>query len=848
MKIEDLRVNQVREPLGFSAAPLSFSWKVREAIEGDELLSARLTVQRQRDGKVVYESREGETLNPLDTEIPFTPEARTRYLFRIAAWTKAGEAAEAESWFETGKMKEPWEAEWICSRLRKEEGAPPVFEKCFSLSRVPECARLYLCGLGVYEVFVNGEKAGKEYLAPGYHSYDLHLQVQTIDVTELLRVGENHLAVFLGDGWFQGRIGFDGGYTDVYGDNAYLIAELYCDGELTVKTDGSFRERRSPVVFSNIYDGEVFDAHLLRGVFSPEEPGWEAAKTKAPEGCGTLCDRMSLPVVAKETFPVRETIRTPKGETVLDFGQEVTGWLTFYSTLPEGFAVCLTASEILQDGCFFRENYRTAKAEFTYISDGEARQVRPHHTFYCFRYVKVEIMDASGEEMTHPPLELLGEIRAVHLRSDFDEIGALSSGNPRVDRLIQNVFWGQKDNFLDVPTDCPQRDERLGWTGDAQIFSDTACLNMDMGAFYRKYLWDMRAEQSLLEGSVPNVVPRLKREMIGEAGSCPWADAGVVIPWNVYRSTGSLSLLREFYPGMKAWVDYERIHKVYEGGFHFADWLALDNPEHPGPFGATDPLYIASAYFYRNLCQVTEAAERLSYGEDTRKYRALSEEILEKLRQQYFGQDGICRIQTQTAAALALTFGLCDGEVAAKKQAEALAELVHGAGDHLNTGFVGTKELLPALSENGYHDLAVTLLLKRDYPSWLYAVDLGATTIWERWDSVKPDGHLNDDGMNSLNHYSYGSVAGWMYRYLGGIRETEPGYRKAKVMPLTDLRLPEFTASVDTAAGRYRSHWKQNTDGTYSYEVQIPFGCEAEVILGSHRENVRGEAIVRYTG
>ncbi len=852
MKLTELRVNQVETPMGFQITPLSFSWKVVEAGEAKRQKWAGIRIWRNagQEKEKIFDSGQDENADSLDYQVSLDLAPRTRYTWQVQVTADNGETARAESWFETGKGKEAWSGHWITADMGAD--TPAVLQRRFTVAGLEGvrkaagavASRLYICGLGMYEVYLNGEKVGSEYLAPGYHSYDFHLQAQTYDVTEYLREGENEIRIWLGDGWFRGRLGFDGGYTNLYGDRCYAIAELYVGEEPVpvVMTDADWESKESPVVFSNIYDGEVYDANLEAALQVSE--GWKGVRTEIPDRCGNLCDRYSLPIVKKETFPVAEVIHTPKNETVLDFGQELTGWVEFTGCLPRGMQIRLTASEIMQDGCFYHENLRTAKTEFTYISDGKERTVRPHFTFYGFRYMKVEYLDQDGA-----PLETAADFRALpaaaftayHLRSDFDQIGEIRTGSDKVNRLFLNALWGQKDNFLDVPTDCPQRDERLGWTGDAQIFSETACYNMYMPAFYRKYLWDMRAEQSILGGSVPNVVPRLKEGMVAEHGSCPWADAGVVIPWNVYLHYGSKTLLRECYPGMRDWVECERRREealggphLIKDGFHFADWLALDN-EQPGPFGATDPLYIASAYYYRCAKSVAEAAAVLGYEEDRKKFDGLAEKILAAIQEKYFDQEGLCICHTQTGAALAIAFGLIPARAGTKLEGAALRERVEANDMHLNTGFVGTTILAPALTATGSHETAVSLLLGEDFPGWLYSVNLGATTIWERWDSVLPDGRISPEGMNSLNHYSYGSIEAWMYRDVCGIRPGEAGYRKAVIEPHADARLEFVEGRLNTSAGLFKSGWKYADDGTVTYRVEVPFNAEAEFVLEGER-------------
>jgi len=834
MRVTKLRVNHIAEPKGYHYEPVSFSWKVEEEKGAKEQKYAKIIVKKGEE--IVYDSGEDTNADSLDYPVNLELEPRTRYDWSVLVVADNGDMAKGESYFETGKLDEMWNGKWITPGEEIADSnlmAGYILEKNFEGKDVKK-ARLYICGLGVYEVYINGQKVGEEYLAPGYHSYDFHLQTSTYDINEYLICGQNKIEIWLGEGWFKSRLGFDGGIPNLYGDKLYAIAEIYGDDKLLVATGEDWISRVSPIAFSGIYDGEIYDARLENCEKTCK------AVCAAPEKCGKLTERYNLPIVKKEMFKPIEVIVSPKEETILDFGQNLTGWVEFESNLKEGEQIRLTACEILQDGCFYHENLRLAKTEFVYISNGEKAHVRPHFTFYGFRYMLAEKKDADGEWRALERECEDYDFTAYHLRSDFDQIGWIVTGNDKVNQLYSNALWGQKDNFLDVPTDCPQRDERLGWTGDAQIFSKTACYNMYMPAFYRKYLWDMRAEQSIIDGAVPNVVPRIKQGMIAEYGSCPWADAGVIIPWNVYLHYGSKTLLAETYPGMKAWVDYERkLEEQEEGGhliksgFHFADWLALDN-EQPGPFGATDPLYIASAYYYRNADIIAKSAEILGYEDDAKEYARLAGEIKEAILEKYFDEDGLCRCHTQTGAAIAIMFGITDGKN--KEEGNALSQRVTNNKNHLNTGFVGTTILCPALTETGHHKQAVDLLLNEDYPSWLYSVNLGATTIWERWNSVMPDGHMNPEGMNSLNHYSYGSIAAWMYGYLGGIKEAEPGFRKAFIEPHPDERLGFVECAIETAAGTYKSNWKYKEDGEVSYEIEIPFGCEGEIRLPDGRK------------
>lgn len=834
MFVSNMRVNQLSTPLGFHIVPLSFSWTVEGYENGMEMISARICILQNKD--IVYDSGKRLHADNLDFAVEFEPKARTRYEWQVEVTTDQGTTVKGSSFFETGKINEPWRAKWIT--VEEETEQPIILRRKFEIKKRPENLRLYICGLGVYEAYLNGKKIGEEYLAPGYHSYDLHLQVQTYDVSDYVEAGENIIEIWLADGWFKGRLGFEGGYKNLYGDRYYAIAELYGKFEdqtekLLVKTDSKWEYTSSPVTAASIYDGEICDFAISK------ETSLGTVKESAPANCGKLQDRYSLPILIKERIAPIDFLVTSKGEKILDFGQNITGWVEFQSNLPKGYSIRLTASEVLQKGCFYRDNYRLAKSEFCYHSDGLERIVRPHFTFYGFRYMKIECMDEEGAEVTDfCKLIKKQDFMGCHLRSDIDQIGFFRTGNRNVNQLFSNALWGQKDNHLDVPTDCPQRDERLGWTGDAQIFSETACMNMYMPAFYRKYLWDMRAEQKVLNGSVPNIVPRIKKGIISEHGSCPWADAAVVISWNLYLQYGSKTLLKECYPGMKAWVEYQKqkeessggMHLIKEG-FHFADWLALDN-EGQGPFGKTDSLYIASAYYYYDTLILSKAAKILGYAE-AEKYENLAKEIKQAIQKKYFDDKGICICNTQTGSAVALAFGL-NPSYGTDAEATALIKRITSKGTHLDTGFVGTAILNKALSMTGHHKLAVDLLLNEEYPGWLYAIRLGATTIWERWNSVLPDGTINPEGMNSLNHYSYGSIVAWMYQYLGGIRVCEAGFKKVYIKPMVDKRLGNMECKINTASGCYESAWYFRENKKIEFQFKIPFNCEARISIGGN--------------
>ena len=820
MKIGSLMTNRMVNPLGFNFTELRLSYKVTDT-KAKKQAWARVTLATDPEMKsIVYDSGERGDINSLS----FTPDLsllpRTRYYWQVEAAADNGERAKSDTaWFETAKIDEPFEAQWISADWDLDEAMN--LKKRFSAQDVVS-ARAYVCGLGLYELYINGQKAGDEYLTPNCNAYDKWLQYQTYDVTGLIAQGENDLCVMLADGWYKGRFGFRSA-DKVYGDTEALILELRLklkDGsEQVIASDLSWKAQRSKIRFANIYDGEIYDATFSDDTLYP---------VKAMDlGFDRLTPRLSPPVIITEKITPKEIIKTPKGETVLDLGQEITGWLAFKTRAPKGTKLHLSYGEILQGGNFYRDNLRSAKAEYTYISDGSEREVRPYFTYFGFRYIKLE---GFGEDIQ------LSDFTGCVVHSTLHQIGRLKTSNEKVNRLILNALWGQRGNYLDVPTDCPQRDERMGWTGDAQAFAATACFNMDSAAFLQKYLYDMQMEQDKMQGGCPHVVPAF--EMYSPS-SCAWGDAAAIIPWTLYMFYGDKTLLKQEYRNMRDWVEYihnidEQTggHRLWTVGFHFGDWLALDAEKTGNVIGGTDTYYIASAFYYYSTSLLVKAAKALGYEEDIKKYEKLQGEILSAIRREYLTPTGRLAETTQTAYVVGLMFGLIPEEFE-ERNAQALREKLKLNDVHLRTGFVGTSYLNRVLSAFGSNDYAYQLLLNEDYPSWLYEVNMGATTVWERWNSVLPDGSISDTGMNSLNHYAYGAIVEWIYRDVAGINPTEqaPGFKKALIRPRPNFRLPKISAEYDSAAGLYKSAWEIFDDGRFVMSVSVPFDASAEIVL-----------------
>ena len=706
-------------------------------------------------------------------------------------------------------------SEWIKGCEKNLRGGT-VYLKNFRCAAKAEKAILKITALGVYEAKLNGERVGDFILAPGWTSYLNRLQVQSYDVTNLLKT-ENSLEVTVGQGWRAIANKRDGSDFLGYRDTA-LIAELtlvYADGTTeSIVTDSSWTARESKLRYTNIYDGDIYDATFKAG----------SARHCI---CVDLEKDMLIPqegekIVEHERMPALQVIKTPAGETVIDFGQNMTGYVEFRIKGTPGAQATISHGETLdRDGNFYNANYRSARAQIKFTCDGEEHTYKSALTFFGFRYIRLE----------NWPDEIKKEnFTAVVVHSDIRRTGYFECSDETVNRLFKNIIWGQKGNFLDVPTDCPQRDERLGWTGDAQVFVRTASLNFDVERFFKKWLRDLAADQGR-DGCVPHVIPNISDDM---GGSSAWSDAAVICPWEIYRTYGDKAVLEEQFDSMKAWIDWMRERSENgrrSGGSHFGDWLGLDSPE--GSYkGATPEDLIATAYYKYSTELFIKAAHAL--GRDVAEYENIPAEAAAAFRREYM-ENGRVKNATQTACVLALYFDITDDRAATATQ---LNELVKRAG-HLETGFVGTPYLLHALSDNGYAETAYDLLLRREYPSWLYPISKGATTVWEHWDGIKPDGTMWSTDMNSFNHYAYGAVADWMYGAAAGINSDpdRPGFEHIIFRPVTDRRLDFVKASIDTRRGTVASEWRRE-NGRIKYIFTVPEGCCASAVIGGEKHEV----------
>ena len=832
MRISNIQINHITSPLGFSLpSPISVSYQLADS-RGKTQTGVRFVVEQEQSGLTVYDSGvlpQVEACYPL----PVVLAPRTRYRLRVSAQTDAGEQAQGATWFETGKMEEPWQAAWV----GVDENLPSVcVEKRFSLSSVPRSARLYVGCAGLYTAQLNGVRVGQEFLTPYCNDYRSWMQIITHDVTELLHAGENTLRFTLGNGWYKGRFSLQN-QENIYGDRLAVTAELHIQsetgGEFVLSTDTSWQAKTAKYTENGIYDGVCIDASM-------------AAQPKAlaelPISVQLLHDRLSPPVtVQQELTPIR-AFRTPKGENCLDFGQNMAGIVRVDTSAFPAQDFRLVFFETLDaDGNVYTENLRTARQELIYHTDGSARIVIPEFTYYGFRYVLVD-----SEQPFSPDA-----ITALVLHSEMPQVGTLETSNPLLNQLIQNIDWGQRGNFVDVPTDCPQRDERLGWTGDAQIFSGSSLYGHDCAGFWEKYLTDMRFEQQKnADGHVPVIVPTFIAEHTQSTmntGIAAWGDAATVIPWNLYLHTGDPEQLRRHFPLMLDWCRYIRScdtgSRLWDSGFQLGDWLALDTPEHV-KLGLTPESLVASSYYLYSVTLTAKAAQALGEVKQQLELETLAKEIRDAIQKEFVTPGGRIAGGTQTADVLALFLDFAPDR--AKTVQDLCDKILRKADGHLNTGFVGTAYLCRALSEAGRSDAAYTLLLERGYPGWLYEVLHGATTVWERWNSVSPDGTLADPEMNSLNHYANGAILEWMYRHMAGLQPDERavGFRCLHYAPQPDSRLQGCRATLHTPFGLYESAWEISANGL-SFLLRVPCSCTAVLDLPDAPEtvNLNGEEI-----
>lgn len=840
VSVTDLKVEYFNNPIGIDDSNPRLSWKIERGQKNTLQTAYRIEVSRDSQfsqSNLVWDS--GKTDSDRSVHVRYQGsvlESGKRYYWRVMVWDNHGNRSgwSQTAFWEMGLLNpSDWQAEWIEPGLDQDTTRPqpsPMLRKEFELDGEVISARAYVTAHGLYEMKINGRKVGDQVFTPGWTSYHNRLQYQTYDITELLQSGGNAVGAILGDGWYRGYLAW-GDQRNHYGTRLALLAKIevtYADGRTeTIGTDATWRASTGPIRMSDIYDGETYDARMEKKEWTA--PGYDDGNWLPVR----VADHSKKILVAPEGPPVRkiqelkpvEILTTPEGDTVVDMGQNMVGWMRLRVNGNRGTEVTLRHAEVLdKEGNFYTANLRAADQKIAYILKGEGEEIyEPHFTFQGFRYVKVE---------GWPGNLTLDDLTGVVIHSDMEPTGHFETSNPLVNQLQHNIVWGQKGNFLDIPTDCPQRDERLGWTGDIQVFAQTACYNMNAAGFLTKWLRDLKADQRD-DGSVPFVVPNVLGQ--GAAGASGWADASVIVPWTLYQAYGDVQILETQYESMKGWVEYMRRRAamdsttfLWDNNFTFGDWLSFNNdsPDYPGAY--TDKALISTAFFARSTDLLQRSAAILGKDEDARDYSDLLQNIRDAFQQEYLTSRGRVMSNTQTSYLLALQFDLLPENM----ESEAVRYLVSRVNErgHLTTGFLGTPHLNPILTQYGYAGQAYELLLRREYPSWLYPVTMGATTIWERWDGIKPDSTFQTPDMNSYNHYAYGAIGEWLYKTVAGIEPLVPGYKKIAINPRPGGNFTHTRGMINSMYGKIESSWHYEGD-RFILTVEIPANTNAIITL-----------------
>jgi alpha-L-rhamnosidase len=855
LKIIALRLEDRVNPVGLDILSPRFSWQLRSDQFNQWQTAYQIRVGVKNTKAEIWNS--GKQISARSVFVPYSGSALRSgesYQWQVRVWDKQNKASPWSdlAYWQMGLLKDKdWKAKWIESTSAADSvnGPALLFRKSFRAEKNIRSATVFMTVHGMYEAFLNGKKLGDAFLTPGWTSYRKRLQYQVYDVTSQLTKGDNTLVVNIGSGWYRTNLGWNDN-KNVYGKKLGLLLQMdinYSDGsQQTVLSDGSWKTTDSgPIRSSEIYNGEFYDGRKQTAAWdsaSFDDHSWPLAVEQSYP-LDNLLATYNEPVKMHERFSPVRVFTSPKGEDLIDFGQNLVGWEEIVVQGKPGDTVIVDHAEILDKaGNFYTDNLRAAKAENIYILKGNGQEIlRPHFTFQGFRYIRLRRFPgeisrvangSAGPENIPGQIHSLISVSAVTLYSNMVPTGQFSCSNPLLNQLQHNIQWGQKGNFLDVPTDCPQRDERLGWTGDAQAFSRTASYNMDVHNFFAKWLKDITADQTG-DGMVPFVVPNVLGPNAG--GSAGWADVSTIVPWNMWLAYGDVKILEDQYASMKAWVGFMQAHStndLWNSGFHFGDWLfyrpADDND---GRSAVTDKYLIAQCFFAHSVDLLMRAAAVLGKTEDVIQYRVLLGRIKDAFVKEYVTASGRLVSGTQTAYVLALQFEMLPDSLRSQA-ARRLVANVHDYDNHLTTGFLGTPYLCEVLTRYGYDSLAYILLLQDTYPSWLYPVKMGATTIWERWDGQKPDSSFQTPGMNSFNHYAYGAIGDWMYRTIAGIDTYEQGagYQKIRIWPHPGGNLSYANADLETVYGKLSAHWKIQGN-LFLLDVEIPVNTSADIYI-----------------
>ncbi len=848
---EKLTCEYFTNPIGLDVLQPRLSWQVCSTKRG-----ARQTAYQILVANAPHELQDATTVPLWDTgkvasanslHVPYSglalqPGQRCYWQVRVWDENDAVSAWSEAAYWEMGLLHHSnWQATWITPDWEEDATRPqpaPLLRRSFDAESGIVTARIYATSLGLYELRLNGQRVGDAVLTPGWTSYEHRLQYQTYDVTTLVRQGDNVLGAMLGEGWYRGYMGHRG-HHNLYGDRLALLVQLHLTYEngrtQIIGSDEAWRAARGPIQMSDLYMGERYDARL-------EKPGWDQAGYDDKAWHGVRSIDHPYEILVAQTGPFmrpheeirpQKILHSPKGELILDFGQNMVGWVRMRARGPAGTTITLRHAEVLdQDGNLYTENLRTAEQTTRYTLKGQPESdevYEPHFTFQGFRYVSVE--DFPGQPT---PDHFTG----IVIHSDMPPTGTFECSNPLINQLQHNIVWGQKGNFVDVPTDCPQRDERLGWTGDTQVFIRTACFNMNVAPFFTKWLRDLTVDQ-LPDGRVPFVVPdvlaKINRAGLSSAGAAAWSDAAVICPWTIYLCYGDTRLLAEQYSSMVGWVEYMRSRAgddcIWQDDYQFGDWLDYRGEDARRPMPVTNNELVATAFFAYSTQLLANAARALGKSGDANRYAALADNVKAAFNGEFVSPNGRVGSNTPTAYVLALHFDLLP-ESMRPLAVERLVAEIRRREYRVTTGFVGTPYLCHVLSRFGYTDVAYKLLNQEEYPSWLYPVKQGATTIWERWDGIRPDGSFQDASMNSFNHYAYGAIGDWLYQVVAGLEvdTAAPGYKRIFIQPQPGGGLTYARATLDSVHGRIESLWSLEADILH-LSVTIPPNTEGVIRL-----------------
>ena len=851
----------LENPLGLETRTPRLSWRLDDPRPGARQIAYRLvaasSAAKLAEGKYdLWDTGRVDSANTLD--IRYAGKAlrpRDAVFWRVMVWDKDGVPSpwSDTATFEIGLFGRGCvSARWIGARKpRTKSGMPaPMFRKAFSLDGDPVRARLHVSAFGDLEMSVNGRPASEDIFVPGWTDYRKRVQLVTWDVTALLHKGENVLGAMLGDGWFAGTMVWPD-HRNHYGPSTAFLAQLeveFADGtRQTIVTDTSWRYTEdSPVRSSDHYNGETYDARCEHsGWDSPgfTEKGWRRAVEITDRPNAAFCSRLADGVRRQQRLAALKRTEPTPGRYVFDFGQNMVGRPRLSLRGKPGAAITIRYAEMLNpDGTVYTDNYRTAKSTDVYICGYEAAKnakkrkdfvnsasvvagkevFEPHFTFHGFRYIEL-----SGDFAVPPEC---GDVEGVVIHSTMAQTGSFECSDPLANRLWSNLNWGQRGNYFDVPTDCPQRDERLGWTGDAQVFVRTAAFNRDIAAFMTKWMRDI-ADAQHADGAFADIAPDVFP--VANAGHCGYADAGVIVPWTMYLVYGDTDILREHYDAMARWIGWWQSVCTPEGVvryrdcWHYGDWLAVDCPvdEDGNPVREAAPTptdLLASAYFARCIGIMAHVAKALGKKEDARRFAALRRKTAAAYRREFVTAGGRVAGDTQTGYLVTLGFGLVENKKTIARMVDRLAFLIESRDDSLTTGFLGTPLLCPVLTRFGRADLAYKLLQRRAYPSWYFQIlDGDATTMWERWNSYSSRHGFGDVNMNSFNHYAYGAIGEWLYATVGGIDLAEPGFRKIRFAPVPGGDITWARTSLATRHGEASIEWKRADANATTLDVTL---------------------------